>query len=105
MSEISPIIQLFKEDVDTAIENNQRNDVSEPARKKLDPLREESFALVKQSFDTYKQLQGLTDGSNYDRGAISAATKNLDSSMRQLDRSLKKAISIIQKDAKSSKKA
>lgn len=105
MDEIGPIINLFKEDVDTAIETDSRADVGSAARKALDPIREKAFASVKTSFDLYKQLVGLTAGSTYDNYAIATATKSLDGQIKQLDRDFKKAISILQKEAKSAKRA
>ncbi len=104
VSEIGHIISLFKEDVDTAIESNRRTKVSDSARKNLDPVREDAFRLVKESFETYRQLQALAAGPSYDNSAISVATKNMDRSVKQLDRSMKKGISILQKEAKASKK-
>lgn len=105
MNEIGPIMNLFKEDVDDAIENDRRTDVGDSARKELDPIKEQVFALVKQSFGTYKELETLTGGSSYDNGTIATAAKSLDNEMKQLDRSLKKGMSILQKEAKASKKA
>src|SRR4030095_7294941 len=105
MGEIGPIINLFKEDVDAAIESDRRTDVSERCRKQLDPIRDQAFASVKTAFDLYKQLQGLTGGSSYDNRAIADTAKSLDRQIKQLDQSLKKGISILQKEAKASKKA
>lgn len=105
VSEIGPIIELFKEDVSTAVENNRRTNASAAARKQLDPIREEAFRLVRRSFNDYSQIKGLTSGAHYDNAAISAATKRLDDNMKNLDRSLKKGIAILQKDSKTSKKA
>ncbi len=105
MDEIGPIITLFKEDVDTAIESDSRADVGDAARKALDPIREKAFASVKTSFDLYKQLVGLTAGSTYDNNSIASVTKSLDGQIKQLDRDFKKAISILQKEAKSAKRA
>lgn len=105
MDEIGPIINLFKEDVDEAIETNRRTEVSEAARKSLDPLREQAFSSVKNSFDLFKQLENLTSGSYYDNGAIASTVKDLDNQLKQLDRSFKKGISVLQKDAKTSRKA
>ncbi|HEY9869325.1 MAG TPA: hypothetical protein V6D08_09180 [Candidatus Obscuribacterales bacterium] len=105
MAEIGPIIKLFKEDVDAAIESNRRTEVSESARKELDPLRDEAFAAVNSSFDLYKQLESLTGGPSYDNNSIASVTKELDKQMEQLDRSLKKGIAVLQKEAKSSRKA
>jgi hypothetical protein len=105
MHEIGPIIKLFKEDVDLAIEDNRRTDVSDKTRKTLDPLRDEAFELVKQSFEVYKTLENLTAGPNYNNAEISTATKNLDKQMKLLDKTFKKGISILQKEAKSSRRA
>ncbi len=105
MAEIGPIMNLFKEDVETAIESDRRTNVSEATREVLDPLRDDVFALVKSSFSTYQELEKLTGGSGYDSNAIASAAKGLDNQMKQLDRSLKKGISTLQKEAKSSKKS
>ena len=105
MAEIGPIIELFKEDVDAAIESNRRTDVSEDARQKLDPVRDQAFAGIKSAFEIYKQLQTLTSGTTYDNNAIATAAKSLDKQMKQLDQSLKRGISILQKEAKSQKRA
>jgi hypothetical protein len=105
MSEIGPIINLFKEDVDAAIESDERTEMSATGRKAIDPLREQAFASVKKSFSLYKELEGLTAVTSYDNDAIASATKSLDSQMKQLDRDLKKGIGILQKEAKSSKRA
>jgi len=104
MAEIGPEINLFKEDVDAAIETNRRTQVSDKARKQLDPVREEAFASVKSAFDVYKDLEKLTAGTTYDNSAIASTTKTLDSQMKKLDRALKKGISILQKEAKASKR-
>jgi hypothetical protein len=105
MGEIGPIINLFKEDVDAAIESDRHTNVSESTRKQLDPLREDAFSLVKSAFGTYKELEGLTAGSSFDNNAIATAAKSLDQDMKQLDKSFKKGISILQKEEKSSKKS
>lgn len=105
MSEISPIINLFKEDVDQAIESNRRTDVSDKAKKTLDPLREEVFASVKQAFEMYKNLENLTAGPSYDNPAIASAANNMDKHFRGLDKTLKRAIKILQKEARASRKA
>ncbi len=105
MSEIGPTITLLKEDVDTAIANDRRTDVSDSTQKTIDPVRDEAFALVKTSFDKYKELEGLTSGMSYDNNSIAEASKSLDSQMKQLDRSLKKGLSILQKEAKTKKKS
>ncbi|HNB21762.1 MAG TPA: hypothetical protein PKZ32_05085 [Candidatus Melainabacteria bacterium] len=104
MDDIGPILELFKEDVDAAIESNRRTQVSEDARQSLDPLRDDVFARVKTSFATYQQLQQLTAGNTYDNNAIAAASKSLDNQMKELDRQLKRGISILQKEAKAVKK-
>jgi hypothetical protein len=105
MDEIGPIINLFKEDVDTAIETDSRADVGSAARKALDPIREKAFASVKTSFELYKQLVGLTAGNTFDNNSIASVTKSLDGQIKQLDRDFKKAIGILQKEAKSDKRA
>lgn len=105
MADIGPIINLFKEDVDTAIESNRRNDISDRGRKSMDPIREEAFALVKQSFDIYRKLEQLTSATAYDNRAISSATMDMDKQMKKLDSTLKRGIKILQKEAKSGKKA
>lgn len=105
MAEISPIITLFKEDVDAAIESHRRTDVSDETRTVLHPLRDAAFLAVKSSSDTFKQLEELTAGPTYDNQAIASAAQTLDAEMTQLDRALKKGISILRKEAKSSKKA
>jgi len=104
MAEIGPIINLFKEDVDAAIESDRRTDVSEATRKRLDPIRDQAFQSVKKSFDLYKQLEGLTAGTSYDNKAIASATKSLDGQVKKLDQSLKRGISILQKEVKAAKK-
>ena len=101
MQEIGPVIKLFKEDVDKAIESDRRVDISEAGRKKLDPLRQDAFAQVKASFEIYQQLEKLTSGSSFDNEAIATDSKHLDQHMKDLDRSFKKGISILQREAKS----
>lgn len=103
MADIVPIIKLFKEEVDSAIENNRQVDVSDATHKRLEPLRDEIFKSVKSSFDTLAQLEGLTSARSYNNQAISSAANTLDKQMKTLDRSLKKAISLLQKEAKSKK--
>lgn len=103
--EISPIMNLFKEDVDVALESNRHVDVSDATSKQLDPLRNELFSSVKSSFETYEQLASLTEGPGYDNRAIADKSKSLDKEMKQLDRTLKKGVSILQKEAKSAKKS
>jgi len=105
MAEIGPIIKLFKEDVDAAIESDRRTEVSAAARKKLDPLREKAFASVKTSFDLYAELEKLTSGSSYNNMTVASKTKDLNDQMKQLDQSFKRGIKILQKEAKSSKRA
>ncbi len=105
MSEIGPIIKLFKEDVDHAVESNRHTNVDDKTRKQLDPLREDAFAMVQASTETFKALERATaSGPSYDNSGIATLTKTLDSQMRQLDKSMKKGISILQKEEKSSKK-
>jgi len=104
MAEIAPIIKLFKEDVDKAIEDDRRADVSDSSRKSLDAVRDDLFALVNASFEIYKSLEGLTAGPTYDNKAIASDAKQLDENMKKLDRSLKKGVSILQKEAKASRK-
>ena len=105
MADIVPIIKLFKEEVDSAIENNRQVDVSEATHKRLEPLRDEIFKSVKSSFDTLAQLEGLTSARSYNNQAISSAANTLDKQMKTLDKSLKKAISLLQKEAKTRKSA
>ncbi len=105
MEDIGPIINLFKQDVDAAIESNRRTDIRESARKALDPVREEAFALVKGSFDLYKELERLTTGPTYDNQAIASTTTKLDQQIKRLDKTMKRGISILQKEAKAGKKA
>lgn len=104
MAEIGPIITLFKEDVDRAIESDRHTNVSDNTRKALEPLREDAFSTIKSSSETYKALEAATRGSDYDNAGIASLTKTLDSQMRQLDKSMKKGISILQKEEKASKK-
>lgn len=104
MDDIGPIMKLFKEDVDEAVENDRRTDVSEATRAKLDPIRQQVFALVNQSFETYKQLEGMTAGSTFDNNAIATAARTLDKEMLDLDKELKKGMSTLQKEAKASRK-
>lgn len=103
ISEMGPIINLFKEDVDLAIESNRQTDVNDSTRAAMAPLREEAFKSVEASFATYKQLEQLTSGRSYDNSMISATVKTLDKEMKTLDKSLKKGISILQKAGKSKK--
>ena len=105
MGEIGPIIKLFKEDVDIAVESNRHTDVSDAAHKKIDPLRDDAFTAINNSFEIYKQLESLTAGGAYDNNAIAGATKKLDGQMKQLDRSIKNGIQLLQKEAKAAKKS
>jgi hypothetical protein len=103
MSETSPIINLLKEDVDTAIENDRRTAATDQARKSLDPLRDEAFGLVKDSFERFKGLEQMTAGSTYNNTQIAAASDGLNENLKRLDKTLKKAINILQKDSKRSR--
>jgi hypothetical protein len=61
--------------------------------------------MVQASTETFKALERATaSGPSYDNSGIATLTKTLDSQMRQLDKSMKKGISILQKEEKSSKK-
>lgn len=105
MAEIGPIIKLFREDVDIAIENNRRADVSDPAREALAPIREEIFATVKKSSDIYQLLERMTGGQQAaDSASVATQAKELDKQMRQLDKLLKQGLKILQKEAKAGKK-
>lgn len=104
MSEMGPTIKLFKEDVDTAIESNRQTDVSDATHEALQPLRTDAFAAIKAAFDLYQELQKQTSGGSYDNAAIANDVKSLDKQMKQLDKSLKKGIALLQKEAKGSKK-
>jgi hypothetical protein len=104
MAEIGPIIGLFKEDVDAAIESNRQTDVSDSTKEALSPLRTDAFEAVNSSAAIYKQLEGLTAGFNYNNAAIASDVKALDKQLKTLDKSLKKGIGILQKEAKSAKK-
>jgi hypothetical protein len=104
MSEIGPIINLFKEDVDAAIESNRQTNVSTKTREALDELRTNAFESVNKSFGLYKELEGLTAGASYDNAAIATEVKSLDNQMKKLDQSLKKGTSLLQKEAKAAKK-
>jgi len=103
MSEIVPIIKLFKEEVDVAIEDNRRVDASAATIKQIEPLRDQAFKSVHSSFETLTQLEKLTSTSAYNNQAIATASKSLDKNMKDLDKNLKRAISILQKEAKSTK--
>lgn len=108
MGEIEPVIKLFKQDVEVAIDSHRRTDVSDKAKEELDPLKQKAFATVEKSFDTFKQLETLTQASQfgtYDQPSIAAAAKSLDQEMKELDKELKKGISILQKEAKAEKKS
>jgi hypothetical protein len=105
MEEIGPQIALFKEDVDIAIESDRQIDASEPTREALAPLRDEAFKSVNQSFNLYKQLEGLTSGSSYDNSSIAQVAQSLDKELKVMDKSLKKGVSILQKEAKAAKKS
>lgn len=104
MDEIGPIIRLFKEDVDLAVESHRSVEASETTKEALEPLRTEAFAAVDNSFKIYEQLESLTRGNSFDNDSIASASKSLDKQMKELDRSLKKGISILQKEAKAAKK-
>lgn len=105
MVEINPILHLFKEDVDNAIETNRQTEVSEAVHQQLQPLRLQAFETVKASFSTFKELEKLTGAQTYDNKAIAAAAKALDSQMKDLDRDLKKGVAILQKEARKSNKS
>lgn len=100
MAEIVPIIKLFKEEVDTAIENNRIVAVSDSTHQKLEPLRDEAFKSVKSSFDTLTKLESLTKARPYDNAAIATTSKTLDGQMKGLDNNLKKAISLLRREAR-----
>lgn len=103
MAEIVPIIKLFKEEVDAAIEDNRRLDAGENTRKQLEPLRDQAFKGVQSSFESLVQLEKLTNTTAYNNQAIASTSKNLDKQMKDLDRNLKKAIGILQKEARTRK--
>lgn len=104
MAEIGPIIKLFKEDVDIAIESNRRTDVRENAFEELTPIREQAFELVKSSFVDYKNLENATVGPVYDASSVTNLTRQLDSRMKELDKTLKKASRILTKESKAMRK-
>lgn len=103
MSDIVPIIKLFKEEVDAAIENNRFVDVSDATHQKLEPLRDEAFKSVKASFDILTKLETLTKARPYDNAAIATTSKTLDGQMKSLDNNLKKAISLLKREARTKK--
>ena len=110
MSEIGPIMNLFKEDVDSAIENDRHTDVSETTRTALDDVRKNAFAEVEESFTChlYKQLERRTCSASGLRPTgyqLPGKQELWTDFMRALDKSMKKAISILQKEAKASKKS
>ncbi|MBX9694641.1 MAG: hypothetical protein K2Z81_19800 [Cyanobacteria bacterium] len=100
MHEISPIMKLFKEDVDAAIENNNRAEVSSSARQKLDPMREDAFKRVKNSFDLYEKLEKLTEGPPYQADQAASLCEQIDREMKQLDKTLKRGMGILKKEQK-----
>ncbi|MBX9879957.1 MAG: hypothetical protein K2Y22_15980 [Candidatus Obscuribacterales bacterium] len=103
MSDIVPIINLFKQEVDIAIENNRQVEVSDATHQKLEPLRDEAFKSVKTSSDILAKLETLTKARPYDNAAIASTSKSLDGQMKTLDNNLKKAISLLKKEAKTKK--
>lgn len=100
MAVLGPIISLFKEDVDVAVENNRQTKVSEPVKVAFTSLRTDAVKAVNSSFAIYKHLQSLTAGDNYDNAAIADDVKNLDAQMLALDSSLRNGVSILQKEAR-----
>lgn len=105
MNEMRPTLTLFKEDVDIAIESDRHVDASERTKEALAPLRSEAFGAVEKSFKIFQQLESLTQGPSFDNESIATNAKSLDKELKELDRSLKKGISILQKEAKASKKS
>ncbi|MDZ4837674.1 MAG: hypothetical protein SGJ27_28140 [Candidatus Melainabacteria bacterium] len=104
VAEIGPIIKLFKEDVDAAIQSDRRTDVSDEATKQLDPLREQAFTLIKTAFDDFQKIEQLSAGPTFANKTISTASEKLDADMKELDKILKKGMSIISKEAKAARK-
>jgi hypothetical protein len=104
MADIGPIIKLFKEDVDKALEDDKRAGADDAIHDALGSIKEELFSQVKSSFETYTALEGMTAGPGYDNSTIASTAKILDNDMKKLDRSLKKGISILQKEAKATKR-
>jgi hypothetical protein len=105
MAEIAPIIKLFKEDVDAAIESNRRTEVDDSTRKTLDSLRTDVFARVQKAFEIVTQLEPLTGGPTFENTKVAELAKSLDEEMKQLDRSLKRGMSVLQRAQKGSKKS
>jgi hypothetical protein len=105
MADIGPIIKLFKEDVDKAMEDDKRAGADDAIHDALGSIKDELFTQVNSSFETYTALEGMTGGPGYDNKTIASTAKILDNDMKKLDRSLKKGISILQKEAKAAKKS
>lgn len=103
MDEIRPLMNLFKEDTNIAIETDRQVDASESAKKSLEPIRTQAISDVQSAYEVFKSLEALTAGSNYDQPAVVSASKSLDKKMKDLDKSFKKGIAILQKEVKRSK--
>lgn len=103
LDEIRPLMNLFKEDTTIAIETDRKVDASDSAKKALDPLRAQAIASVQSAYEVFQSIESLTAGESYDQPAVVSASKSLDKKMKELDKCLKKAIAILQKEAKSTK--
>lgn len=104
MQEIAPIIKLFKEDVDYAMETERRTEMRDAAMESFKPLKAEAFDLVNLSFQRFKRLEELTGGDTFDQSSIASEAQSLDSEMKKLDRVLKNAVAILQKEQRAARK-
>jgi hypothetical protein len=103
MDEIRPIMNLFKEDTDIAIEKDRQIDASDSTKQALEPIRTQAISDVQSAYEIFKSLESLTSGESYDQPAVVDASKSLDKKMKDLDKNLKKGVAILQKEAKATK--
>ncbi len=105
MGQMSPVIQLFKEDLDEFMSGQKQLDLPDDVREKLQPYFKDWIDRVNDASAQLQKLQPLVQGPPYDQSTIASIAADINQDAQKMQEDLKKVYKIVRKEGKKMKRS
>ena len=105
MSQLRPLIQMFKTDLDEFMSGQKELDLPDDIRQELEPYFKDWISQVNEASEQLAKLEPLVTGPPYDQSTIAGIAADINQDAHNMLKTLKKVYDIVRKEGKKMKRA
>lgn len=105
MSQLRPLIQMFKSDLDEFMSGQKELDLGDDVRQELEPYFKDWISEVNEASEQLAKLEPLVTGPPYDQETIAGIAADINQDAHNMVKTLKKVYDIMRKEGKKMKRS